>query len=241
MRADLLRKGPGLGKYKLPGTQQRESSLVRLSVNCFLLAAPRSPGVLIDCGAGGRWEPTLGHLDVAMAEANVDPSSIAVLALTHTHLDHLNGLLTRDGREAFANLRRIVIAHDAVANFVNEPHLARFQHLLEPVGDGHRLNDHLASVAMPGHAPGHMGYVLNSSEDRILFCGDLIHVPAAQFARPNLTWANDDDQSMARATRIRLLREAATTRAWLAGAHLDKPGISRIEEEGAGYTLLPIA
>ena len=86
-----------------------------------------------------------------------------------------------------------------------------------------------------------MGYVLESGEDRILFCGDVFHVPAAQFARPELTWAYDLDQSIACATRINLLREASTTRAWLAGAHMAKPGIGRVVEEGSGYALLPIA
>jgi glyoxylase-like metal-dependent hydrolase (beta-lactamase superfamily II) len=241
MAADLLRKGPGLGKYTPPGLSRQEPSLVRLSVNCFLVEGPGEHGVLIDCGAGGRWEPTLGHLEKAMAEAGIDPSSIAVVALTHTHIDHLNGLLTRDGREAFPNLDRIVIAHDAVAGFADQSHLARFRQLLVPLGDGDRVHDHLAAFAMPGHAPGHMGYVLDSGEDRVLFCGDLIHVPAAQFARPELTWGYDDDQSIARATRIDLLREAASTRAWLAGAHMAKPGIGRVVEEGSGYALLPIA
>jgi glyoxylase-like metal-dependent hydrolase (beta-lactamase superfamily II) len=236
MSADLLRQGPGLGKYAVPGT----SSVLRLSVNCFLLEQPGTPGVLVDCGAGGRWEPSLGHLDRTMAEAGIDPSSIGTVALTHTHLDHLNGLITRDGREAFANLGRIVIAHDAVAGFVDEPHLERFRHLLAPVRDGDRLNDHLGAWAMPGHAPGHMAYVLDSGEDRIVFCGDLIHVPAAQFARPELTWAYDLDQSIACATRIKLLREAFSTQAWLAGAHMAKPGIGRVAEKGSGYALLPI-
>ena len=241
MPADLLRRGPGLGKYTLPGLSQQEPSFVRLSVNCFLLEERENRGVLIDCGAGGQWEPSLGHLDRTMAEAGIDPSSIGTVALTHTHLDHLNGLITRDGREAFANLSRIVIAHDAVAGFVDQPHLERFRHLLAPVRDGDRLNDQLAALAIPGHAPGHMAYVLDSGEDRILFCGDLIHVPAAQFGRPELTWAYDLDQSIARATRINLLREATSTQAWLAGAHMAKPGIGRVAEEGSGYAFLPIA
>jgi glyoxylase-like metal-dependent hydrolase (beta-lactamase superfamily II) len=104
-----------------------------------------------------------------------------------------------------------------------------------------RLNDHLSALEIPGHAPGHMAYVFDSGEDRILFCGDLIHVPAAQFARPELTWAYDLDQSMACATRINLLREASNTQAWLAGAHMAKPGIGRVVEEGSGYAFLPIA
>jgi glyoxylase-like metal-dependent hydrolase (beta-lactamase superfamily II) len=241
MPADLLRRGPGLGKYPLPGRSQPEPSLVRLSVNCFLLERSGNPGVLIDCGASGRWEPSLGHLESAIAEAGIDPSSIGVVALTHTHLDHLNGLLTRDGRVAFANLSRIVIAQDAVSHFMDEPHLASFQKLLDPVGDGDRLGDHLVAVEMPGHAPGHMGYILDSGEDRVLFCGDVIHVPAAQFARPELTWGYDDNQSIAQATRIKLLREASDSHGWLAGAHMAKPGIGRIVEEGSGFAFRPIA
>ena len=237
MSADLLRRGPGLGKYTLA----QDPSVVRLSVNFFLLEAPGTPGVLVDCGAGGQREPTLGHLDEAMTEAGIDAGSIGTVALTHTHLDHLNGLVTRDGRVGFPNLSRIVIAQDAVASFVSQPHLERFRQLLVPMGDGDPVTNQLAALSIPGHAAGHMAYVLDTGEDRILFCGDVIHVPAAQFARPELTWAYDDDQAMARATRLNLLREASTSQTWLAGAHMAKPGIGRVVEEGPGYAFRPIA
>lgn len=240
MPADLLRQGPGLAQYTLPAMALQEPTLVRLSVNCFLLEGPTSQRTLVDCGASGRWVPSLGHLETTMIEASIDPDSITTVALTHTHLDHLNGLLTRDGRVAFSNLSRIMIAHDAVSKFGDEAHLARFRHLLAPVSDGERLTESLSAVAMPGHAQGHMGYALDSGEDRIVFCGDVIHVPAAQFALPELTWNYDANQSIARATRIKLLRDAATGHAWLAGAHMAKPGIGRVVEDGSGYAFVPI-
>ncbi len=220
---------------------QRDASLVRLSVNCFLFDRSGLDRVLIDCGAGGSWDPSMGHLVEAMAEAGIDTSSITMIALTHAHGDHINGLRTRDGRRAFNGLRKIVIGEDAVEEFLAEPELEEFRSLLTPVNGGDRLADHLLAVAIPGHAPGHMGYLLSTGEDDILFCGDLVHVPAAQFSRPELTWAYDDDEAVARASRIKLLQDAANAHTWLAGAHLSRPGVGRVVKEGQGYAFIPAA
>lgn len=234
-------KYPNNGICRQTESPHRDNSLVRLSVNCFLFDRSGIDSVLIDCGAGGSWEPSMGHLGEAMAEAGIYTSSITTVALTHAHGDHINGLLTPDGRRVFNNLSKIVIGEDAVGGFLAEPNLAEFRPLLAPINGGDRLADHLLAVAIPGHAPGHMGYLLSTDEDEILFCGDLIHVPAAQFARPELTWAHDDDESIARASRIKLLQNAADTHTWLAGAHLDRPGIGRIVEDGQGYAFIPAA
>ncbi|MDI3559137.1 MBL fold metallo-hydrolase [Bradyrhizobium sp. Arg816] len=220
---------------------QRDASLVRLSVNCFLFDRSGMDRVLIDCGAGGSWDPSMGHLVEAMAEAGIDASSVTMIALTHAHGDHINGLLMPDGRRAFNDLRKIVIGEDAVEEFLAEPVLEQFRSLLAPINGGDRLAEHLLAVDIPGHARGHMGYLLNADEDDVLFCGDLIHVPAAQFSRPDLTWTYDDDEAVARATRIKLLQDAANAQTWLAGAHLGRPGIGRVVEEGRGYAFIPVA
>ena len=111
MPADLLRD-----PQNNPVPQAAQAGTLRLSVNCFALAGPGVDGVLIDSGGGG-WALTVGRLEQTMAEAMIDPASITVLALTHTHQDHVHGLLTPDGRELLPNLEAIVIPEAAVRAF----------------------------------------------------------------------------------------------------------------------------
>jgi glyoxylase-like metal-dependent hydrolase (beta-lactamase superfamily II) len=237
MPADLLRDP---SNKPVPEAAQAGASL-RLSVNCFALAGPGLDGVLIDCGAGGSLGPTMGHLEQAMAEAGIDPASITILALTHTHQDHVNGLLAPDGRVLLPSLKAIAISEAAVDSFLAEAHLAQFRPLLQPVRNGDAVAERLRAVALPGHAPGHTGYAFDASEDRFLFFGDIIHVPALQFGNPAFSWGYDDDQPTARATRLQVLRETAGTGTWIAGAHLGRPGIGRVVRTGEAFSYEPAA
>jgi glyoxylase-like metal-dependent hydrolase (beta-lactamase superfamily II) len=236
MPADLLRDPQN---NPVPQAAQAGAPL-RLSVNCFALAGPGVDGVLIDSGGGG-WAPTVGRLEQAMAEARIDPASITVLALTHTHQDHVHGLLTPDGRVLFPNLKAIVIPEAAVKSFFAEAHLAQFGPLLKAVRNGDLVAERLSAVALPGHAPGHTGYAFDTDEDRFLFFGDIVHVPALQFGNPAFSWGYDDDQPTARVTRLKVFHAAAEARTWIAGAHLGWPGIGRVVRKGEAYGYEPAA
>jgi glyoxylase-like metal-dependent hydrolase (beta-lactamase superfamily II) len=237
MPADLLRDAHD---NPVPEAAQAGASL-RLSVNCFALAGPGVHGVLIDGGAGGSLDPTMGYLERVMAEAGIDPASITIFAVTHTHPDHVNGLLTPDGRALLPNLRGIVISEAAVESFFAEAHLAQFRPLLKPVRNGDQVLEQLTTVDLPGHAPGHVGYAFDTGEDRFLFAGDIVHVPALQFDNPALTWGYDDDQPTARATRLKVLQEVAETGTWIAGPHLGRPGIGRVVRKHEAYGYEPAA
>jgi glyoxylase-like metal-dependent hydrolase (beta-lactamase superfamily II) len=237
MPAELLRDSRD---NPVPAALQPGPSL-RLSVNCFALSGPGVDGILIDSGAGGKLDPTMGHLERAMAEADIAPASITVFAITHTHPDHINGLLTPDGRVLFPNLQAIVIAEAAMDSFSEEAHLAQFQPLLKSVRAGDRVVERLTAFDMPGHASGHTGYAFNTEEDTFLFIGDIVHVPALQFSDPTLTWGYDDDQSAARETRLQILTDTADSGTWIAGPHLGRPGISRVVRKDQSYDYQPAA
>lgn len=236
MPADLLRDPHN---KSVPEATQAGPSL-RLSVNCFALAGPGIDGILIDSGAGGKLDPTMGHLEAAMTEADIDPASITVFAITHTHPDHVNGLLTPDGRVLFPNLTSIVIAEAAVESFLAEAHLSQFRPLLKGVGNGDQVAHRLTAVDLPGHAAGHTGYSFDTDQDRFLFVGDIVHVPALQFSNPTFTWGYDDDQSIARATRLKVFQDAAASATWIAGPHLGRPGIGRVVRKDEGYGYEPV-
>jgi glyoxylase-like metal-dependent hydrolase (beta-lactamase superfamily II) len=145
------------------------------------------------------------------------------------------GLLTPDGRVLLPNLTTIVIPEAAVAGFLAEEHLAQFRSLLKPIRNGDQVAERLRAVALPGHAPGHTGYAFDTDEDRFLFFGDIVHVPALQFGNPAFSWGYDDDQATARATRLKVFHDAAEAGTWIAGAHLGWPGVGRVVRKGQAY------
>lgn len=212
---------------------------LRLSVNAFLVI-DRGQHVLIDAGTSNAWLPTMGLLLDALAEAGVERESIGTVAFTHTHEDHVHGLVAADGSDAFPNLQRLFVPQEEIAMFDSYERLSRFRQTRLPFGDGFRLSDNITAVQAHGHEAGHTAFEVSSGGETLLVWGDLVHVPSIQFDRPELTWEYDADQQQARATRAGMLERAARRGDFVAGAHLDFPGVGRIERAGQAYRFRPL-
>jgi len=223
----------------LPAEVELVDGKLRLCVNAFLVI-DRGEHILIDTGAANAWLPTMGGLLDALAEAGVARESIGTVALTHTHEDHVLGLVAADGSDAFPNLGRLFVPQEELAMFDGFERLARFRERRSPIAAGFNVSAGVTAVQADGHEAGHTAYEVSSAGDTLLIWGDIVHVPSIQFARPELTWEFDADQARARSTRQRLLRRAARPNYFVAGAHLDFPGIGTVAESGAGFRYTPL-
>lgn len=218
----------------LPEQVKLVDGKLRLSVNAFLVI-DGDQHILIDTGAANAWLPTMGLLSCALNEAGIARESIRTVAFTHTHEDHIHGLVEADGSDAFPNLDRLFVPQNEIAMFDNVDRLARFRQRRLPLVNGFRLSPAITAVEAYGHEIGHTAFEVSSAGDTLLIWGDLVHVPSIQFARPDLTWEFDTDQAQARSTRQKLLRRVARPNYFVAGAHLDFPGIGSVAECGEGF------
>jgi glyoxylase-like metal-dependent hydrolase (beta-lactamase superfamily II) len=227
---------------------------VHIAVNAFLLKL-QGRWALIDAGAGNSMGPTLGKLPEHLRAFGVAPEEIAAVFLTHIHPDHSNGLVDDAGRAVFANAE--LILHEAEARFwldrdeaSGESERVRrniakaavatapYRSRMRLVREGEAMSG-VSAVALPGHTPGHTGWLIASGKESLLIWGDLVHLASVQVARPDTGLVFDVDPQQACATRRRAFDRIAADKLMVAGAHMDFPGFGTIVRKGAGFAFEP--
>lgn len=230
----------------------------RTAVNCFLIYTAGQLA-LVETGCGRYMANTGGQLLKNLAAAGVDPASIGSVLLTHMHPDHSAGLTDMaTGRRNFPNAE-LVMHENEPRHWFDDAAMAKgderekklfFQAGREqtvPYRDRWRLFQKgevlpgVTAVPIPGHTPGHTGYMINSGGESLLIWGDIVHVPELQTARPEVCMAFDTDKAQAEATRRRIFDMVATDRLLVTGMHLHFPGFTHLVRQGTGYRLIPAA
>jgi glyoxylase-like metal-dependent hydrolase (beta-lactamase superfamily II) len=223
----------------LPPQVRLVDGRLRLSVNAFALD-DGTDVTLIDTGASNAWHPTMGLLPQALREADIAVDRIRTIAFTHTHIDHIHGLILPDGADGFPQLSRLLVPKEELGMFRAEARLQRFHDRAETLEAGQRIGAHIEAIAAPGHEVGHTCFRITSEGETVLVWGDIVHVPSIQFERPEIAWEFDGDQEQARASRLRIMALAADNGYHIAGAHLDSPGVGRIARAGTSFRFDPI-
>lgn len=228
-----------------------------VSINAFLVELPGHK-VLVDTGAGDLLGAGVGgNLPAALAAAGATPSEITDVLITHTHVDHIGGLV-RNGQLTFPNAT-VHIAKADIDFFLDASNAARTGYniqffevakaILDPVIKAGKLKPFATSGQVvpgitaelhPGHTPGLTFYTLISHRKRLVFVGDVVHVQPVQFPRPDVTITFDQDPTRARAVREQSFEAFARNRTEIAVPHLPFPGIGHVFRSGDGYRWLPL-
>jgi len=223
---------------------------VPISVNAFLLRL-NGKWALIDTGAGNTMGPTLGMLPDRLRAISVAPEKIDTIFLTHLHPDHSNGLVDDAGRAIYPNAE--VILHETEAGFwldrdasAGESERVRrniakaavttapYRRRMRKVRDGEVMPG-VSAVLLPGHTPGHTGWLIASGKESLLIWGDLVHLAAIQIPRPDTGLVYDVDPQAACATRRRMFDRVAADKLRVGGAHIDFPGFGYIVRKANGF------
>jgi glyoxylase-like metal-dependent hydrolase (beta-lactamase superfamily II) len=209
--------------------------------------------ILVDTGYGNGAGPAGGALLSNIAAAGYTPDQVDAVYITHLHPDHVGGLLDAAGAPVFAKADLLVsekdhafwtdegimsrapesaqkffkIAQGAVKGYAKSLHLYK---------DSEQIAPGLTAVGAPGHTPGHSMLQLASGNDSLLIWGDIVHLTALQFARPDWAIAFDNDAAQAIETRKKLFDRVSSDGTLIAGMHLDFPGVGYVSREAQGYS-----
>lgn len=215
---------------------------LELSIQPLLVRAGERV-LLFDTGAGDVAFAKGGRLQAALQGAGVEPGQVTDIFLSHSHPDHVGGLLGANGALAFPNATLRLAAAEWEAMKANggqaalvaavTPKVATFQ------PGAAVLPGLVTAVPVNGHTPGHSAYEIASGNERLLYIGDTAHHFAISVQKPDWTIDYDVDAPMAEKSRRALLQRAADQNLRLYAVHFPYPGVGRVKAQGDGFVWIP--
>ena len=226
---------------------------VRGAVNTYVINRSDKT-ILVDTGGANLLGPTMGRLGANLEAAGFNPADIDLIVMTHLHPDHVGGLAP-EGSATFANAQLVVHQADVdfwtneeIMNSVPEnvqpffkaaqASLAAYEGRVVPFSADGEISAGVQSMHLPGHTPGHCGFVVDGDEP-LLIWGDIVHATPLQFPHPEWAIAFDVDQDQAIATRQNVFDMTAADRLRIAGMHIAFPGVGHVTKAGSGYAFVP--
>ncbi|WP_089603725.1 MBL fold metallo-hydrolase [Acinetobacter piscicola] len=234
---------------------------VQTSINAFLVNTGQSL-VLVDSGTADCFGAHLGSVLKNLKAAGYQPEQVNTILLTHLHPDHSCGV-SKNGVSNYPNATIYVseneadywldpkqlqkIPKDQQAKYTGTvpkikaalaPYQTKKQFKIFKLGD---KIDGFEVISTPGHTPGHFSYKLKTSDEDVIFIGDIVHSHTVQFDRPETAIDYDIDPKAAVQTRLKQFADYAKNGQTIAAPHLPFPAIGHIySADGKSYQWIPV-
>ena len=214
--------------------------------------------VLVDVGAGSVF-PTTGALLRNMRDADIEPTEVDTVIITHAHPDHIGGMLLEDRSLAFPNATYVICKREWDYWFSDEARarehrFPRFFDLarssLAPARERLRLVEFTdgKEVVFPGvhvwrahgHTPGHMVVEFASNGESLFYIGDIVLSPI-HLEHPDWVPVYDAEPENAAVSKRYVFDLVAARSCWVLGQHFPPfPSLGRVARRGEGWEWRPI-
>ena len=235
-------------------------SVIQATNNILVVDTGRER-ILVDTGFGEKIGPPFGSfpgLEANLRRAGILSESIDLVVISHGHLDHIGGLVTKSGALAFPKAQFVFVdtewnywtgnryESDVNSSPMPDPFkqatIGAARENLPPVADRSRFvkqGGEIASgvhyVAASGHSPSHASILFTSDKEQFMHMGDIAHNPVTSLQHPDWTPVFDFDPVQAIKSRKAILDRVATDRVMAMGYHFPFPAIGHVIKHDKAY------
>ena len=216
--------------------------------------------LLVDTGFGEKIGPPFGSfpgLEENLHRAGITLESIDLVVISHCHLDHIGGLVTKSGALAFPRAQFVFVDTEwnywtgnryesevnsspmpdpfkraTIAAAENLPPIAVRSRFVKQGGE---ITSGVHYIAAPGHSPSHAAILFTSGKEQFMHMGDIAHSPVTSLQHPEWTPVFDYEPAQAIKSRRAVLDRVATDGVMAMGYHFPFPAIGHVVRHGSAY------